>query len=161
MSAIPDVLTNKLHLQKGVITVINQDGTIVIEDFKTKESIVCFIIRNTNESTMVYNIHDEVCFVADEHEATGYIIGIIDRYIPVKVPEESIVSKHDQSKPKQHIEISGSKSVCIKASDEIRFQCGKGSVLITKQGKIVLQGTNLVSRSSGANKLKGGSVSIN
>lgn len=51
--------------------------------------------------------------------------------------------------------------VTIDAKDEIVLRCGKGSVIITKDGKIVLKGTKIVSRSSGQNKIKGASVMIN
>jgi len=53
------------------------------------------------------------------------------------------------------------KQVTISADSEIRLECGKASILLRADGKIVLRGTNLISRSSGANKIKGASVGIN
>lgn len=53
------------------------------------------------------------------------------------------------------------KRVVIEAAEEILLQCGRGSILIREDGAIVIKGTNLLSRSSGINKIKGGAVRIN
>jgi Domain of unknown function (DUF6484) len=47
------------------------------------------------------------------------------------------------------------------AEKEIVFRCGKASITLTRAGKIIIDGTHLLSRSSGANRIKGGSVQIN
>jgi len=49
----------------------------------------------------------------------------------------------------------------VTAKKRIRLQCGKGSITITRDGKIILRGTNLLSRSSGPLRIKGGHVEIN
>lgn len=49
----------------------------------------------------------------------------------------------------------------IEAREEIVLKCGKASITLTKSGKIILRGAYLLSRSSGVNRIKGGSVQIN
>lgn len=49
----------------------------------------------------------------------------------------------------------------IEADREITLRCGKASITLTRAGKILLRGAYLLSRSSGANRIKGGSVQIN
>ena len=39
--------------------------------------------------------------------------------------------------------------------------CGKASLLMTKEGKVVIYGTYISSRSTGVHRIKGGSVEIN
>lgn len=51
--------------------------------------------------------------------------------------------------------------VVFDAKKEIVLRCGKGSVTIRADGKIVIKGTNLLSRSKGMNKIKGAAISIN
>ena len=53
------------------------------------------------------------------------------------------------------------KVVRFEARDEIVLQCGKGSITLRKDGKIVIKGTHLLSRASGVNRIKGGQVNIN
>ena len=47
------------------------------------------------------------------------------------------------------------------AEKEIVLRCGEASITLTRAGKILLRGTYLLSRSSGVNRIKGGSVQIN
>jgi len=51
--------------------------------------------------------------------------------------------------------------VTIEGSREILLRCGQSSILLQEDGRVVIRGTNLLSRSSGINKIKGGAVRIN
>jgi len=47
------------------------------------------------------------------------------------------------------------------AEKEITLRCGKASLTLTQAGKVLIQGAFVSSRSSGVNRIKGGSVQIN
>jgi len=49
----------------------------------------------------------------------------------------------------------------LTAQNEIVLQCGKASLTLTRAGKVLIRGTYLLSRSSGVNRIKGGSVQLN
>ncbi|HEX5271690.1 MAG TPA: DUF6484 domain-containing protein [Gemmataceae bacterium] len=49
----------------------------------------------------------------------------------------------------------------LRAEKEIVLRCGKASITLTAAGKIIIRGAYLLSRSSGVNRIKGGSVQIN
>jgi Domain of unknown function (DUF6484) len=51
--------------------------------------------------------------------------------------------------------------VVLTAKKEIILRCGKASITLTQAGKVLIQGHYLLSRSSGVNRIKGGSVQIN
>jgi len=51
--------------------------------------------------------------------------------------------------------------ILLSAQKEIVLKCGKASITLTRAGKILIRGTYLLSRSSGVNRVKGGSVQIN
>lgn len=53
------------------------------------------------------------------------------------------------------------KTITLTAEEDIVFQCGKASITLTKAGKIIIRGKYILSRSSGVNSIKGGSVEIN
>lgn len=57
-------------------------------------------------------------------------------------------------------EIDGEK-LNFTAKKEIVLNCGKASITLTRAGKIIIRGTYLLNRSSGVNRIKGGSVQIN
>jgi hypothetical protein len=52
-------------------------------------------------------------------------------------------------------------SLLLTAAKEITLKCGKASITLTSAGKLLLRGAYLLSRSSGVNRIKGGSVQIN
>lgn len=49
----------------------------------------------------------------------------------------------------------------IKCDKAISLSCGKSTIIVTPSGKIVLRGKYVLSRSSGVNRIQGGSVRIN
>jgi hypothetical protein len=49
----------------------------------------------------------------------------------------------------------------VSASEQLVLRCGKASITLTKAGKVLVEGTYLLSRSSGVNRIKGGSVQLN
>ena len=53
------------------------------------------------------------------------------------------------------------KRVTFDAKEEIVLRCGKASITLTKAGKVLIRGAYLLNRSSGVNRIKGGSVQIN
>jgi hypothetical protein len=52
-------------------------------------------------------------------------------------------------------------TLSLTATKDIVLRCGKASITLTRAGKILLKGAYLLSRSTGANRIKGGSVQIN
>jgi hypothetical protein len=52
-------------------------------------------------------------------------------------------------------------TLVLEAQEEIKLSCGKATMFLTRAGKILLKGTYVLSRSSGVNRIKGGSVQIN
>ena len=53
------------------------------------------------------------------------------------------------------------KRLVFDAEEEIVLRCGEASITLTSAGKVLIKGSYLISRSSGANRIKGGSVQIN
>jgi len=49
----------------------------------------------------------------------------------------------------------------VGAKEQIVLRCGKASITLTRAGKVLIKGSYLLSRSSGVNRIKGGSVQLN
>ncbi|MDB5976453.1 MAG: hypothetical protein JWR07_3213 [Nevskia sp.] len=49
----------------------------------------------------------------------------------------------------------------VSAKEQLVLRCGKASITLTKAGKVLIQGSYVLSRSSGVNRIKGGSVQLN
>jgi hypothetical protein len=49
----------------------------------------------------------------------------------------------------------------LEASEEIRLTCGKSSLVMRRDGTVIVRGVTITSRASQSNKIRGGTVSIN
>jgi|SRR6516165_5154306 hypothetical protein len=49
----------------------------------------------------------------------------------------------------------------IEAKNEIELKCGNSSILLKKDGKLILRGAEITSRASGVNRIRGAAVKIN
>jgi len=47
------------------------------------------------------------------------------------------------------------------AEKQISLTCGKASITLTESGKVIIRGTHLLSRATGANRIQGGSIELN
>jgi uncharacterized protein DUF6484 len=51
--------------------------------------------------------------------------------------------------------------VVLEGTDEVVLRCGKASITLRRNGRVVIRGAQIESRAAGANKVRGGSVQIN
>ena len=65
-----------------------------------------------------------------------------------------------EAQPPAQAEVDDERLV-LRAGKELVLQCGKASITLTRAGKVLIRGAYLLSRSSGVNRIKGGSVQIN
>jgi hypothetical protein len=49
----------------------------------------------------------------------------------------------------------------VSEKEQLVLRCGKASITLTKAGKVLIEGSYLLSRSSGVNRIKGGSIQLN
>jgi hypothetical protein len=53
------------------------------------------------------------------------------------------------------------RQLVFEAGEEITIACGKSSITLRRDGRVVIKGTELVSRAAGTNKIRGAAVMIN
>jgi hypothetical protein len=49
----------------------------------------------------------------------------------------------------------------LEAASQITLTCGKASITLHRDGKVVVKGTQLLSRASGVNRIRGGTIELN
>lgn len=62
--------------------------------------------------------------------------------------------------PMKDVIVDG-RQLVFNAQQQILLRCGKSSLLLRRDGKIEIRGRELLSRASGANKIKGGTIDLN
>ena len=89
-----------------------------------------------------------------------------DRPIIIGLLRDELVSETVISKPaiqpndERDVLVKG-RRVVFEADQEVELRCGKASVNLREDGRIVILGGYVISRSRGVNKIQGGSVQIN
>jgi hypothetical protein len=58
------------------------------------------------------------------------------------------------------VDVDGER-LLVTAKEQLVLRCGKASITLTKAGKVLIQGAYVSSRSTGVNRIKGGSVQLN
>ena len=82
------------------------------------------------------------------------IVGFIETLQPD--PEPAV----DNKAPLIEADVDG-KRVRVTAQDEIILECGPASVTLRRNGRVIIRGTYVETRSEGTNRIKGGQVQIN
>jgi len=102
-----------------------------------------------------------LCF-EDGRDDAPIIVGLIQPLpcVETSEPETSVmidgldgVDGVDGQPTPQRLQLEG--------RDEVVLRCGKASITLRRNGRVVIRGTYLESRSRGVNRVKGGSVEIN
>jgi hypothetical protein len=73
-------------------------------------------------------------------------------------PQQEEISLTSDELPELTID---GKKIAFEAEEEIKLRCGQASITLTRAGKVIIRGTYVLNRSSGVNRIKGGSVQIN
>ena len=89
---------------------------------------------------------------ADGELSAPVIVGLL------RAPEEA--DAEDAEAESLDLDVDG-KTLKIRATERIELRCGKASVILTADGKVLTRGTLLSSESEGVYRLRGGTVEIN
>lgn len=103
------------------------------------------------------NIGEEVALAFEDGDSTRPIILGVLQPLGARSIEDLAASPATTK-----VEVTrDQESLVLSANKEITLHCGKSSITLTSAGKVLIRGAYLLSRSSGVNRIKGGSVQIN
>lgn len=90
-----------------------------------------------------------------------FIMGLIQEPSATPLLDALLESpSQPQPPPPMDAHVDG-KRVVIEGRDEVVLKCGEASITLRRNGKVILKGTQLESRSSGVHRIKGSTVEIN
>ena len=144
--SLPSVAVGRL------VAIVPDSGPLIdFPDNRSGELLPARALTSVNEA----EIGSQVALVFEDGDASKPIIlGVLkDGQRAHKPSPESQTDAVEVRSDQEHLTLT--------ASREISLVCGKASVTLTSAGKILLRGAYLLSRSSGVNRIKGGSVQIN
>jgi hypothetical protein len=121
--------------------------------------------RTPARSTVALGANDagrEVVVVFEEGDAARpIIVGLVQ---PTRPADAGVAGNKSADPPAKAAALEAKldgQRVVLEADREIVLRCGQASITLTRAGKVLIRGAYLLSRSSGVNRIKGGSVQIN
>lgn len=148
----------RVHPRTGRIAASEKAGEILVE-CDGHGPVPARLLSGINrlELSSKNSVGREVLLVFDGGDPDRpIVVGVLENVL------ESLVSMGMESREQAACESSAMEErLVLEAADEMVLKCGEGSITIKKEGRIVIRGTDIVSRASGTNKIKGGSVELN
>ena len=92
---------------------------------------------------------------------TGLLQDFVDFGEPPQIWDETESAEQPESNLAEVEARVDGKRIELEAADEIVLKCGQASIVLRRNGRVVIRGTYVESRSRGVNRIKGGSVEIN
>ncbi|CAE6781743.1 conserved hypothetical protein [Nitrospira defluvii] len=137
----------------------NESGDILV-DYEGRTNIPARVVSGAMRSDPVDpgNGNREVLLVFEGGDpGRPIIVGVMEDRI--ERIASMVLAADETERPKEMV-IDGERLI-IEGKEEIVLRCGSGSITLRKDGKIVIRGAHILSRSSGPHRIQGGSVSIN
>ena len=134
------IIFRSLQLKRGYVDYIDSAGQTLVENEEDQGATLCEVVRITAAAGPTLTVGDRVVYVTDEQGERGYILGIL----------ETNLKRDDVPK-----------NLRIEALESIELKCGTSSFVMSKDGRVNLRGSDVTSRASRINKIKGAAVKIN
>lgn len=86
---------------------------------------------------------------------------VIDSYELAQPSSDIKEDSREDNQVKVNDAMVDNKRIVLEGKEEIVLKCGEASITLTKEGKILIRGKYILNRSSGVNRIMGGSVQVN
>lgn len=156
----------------GVLSGLNDQGQPLVDFFikESKQSVKAITTVAVNQQ----HIGRQVALLFAEGDPEHpVIIGVIHSPLnemieniemaKVEHPQPTQNQSKDQQNTSTQLKdvLLDGKSLVLEGKEEVVLKCGESSITLTKAGKILIRGKYLLNRSSGVNRIMGGSVQVN
>lgn len=148
------------HFIVGRIVRLTEDGRAVVDFSGNPIGPIeaRSVVQTHPEGNEIGNVEIPVLlFFENGDETLPIIVGVIRNTLHQNNLPREVTLYVNQ--PKDAL-LDGKKMV-FEAKEEIELRCGQSSVMLRKDGKVIIKGKEIISRASGTNKIRGASVKIN
>lgn len=150
----------------GTLADINEQGQPVV-NYHDGHHSDSYIALTTHALTKKQIGRQVALLFANGNPETPVIMGLIHSPLQDMLESYSTSQQTTNSevelqpeKTVDNVEVDGERIV-LKGKKEIVLKCGEASITLTRSGKVLIRGKYLLNRSSGVNRIMGGSVQVN
>lgn len=162
---------SRIRAEKGPDVSTHEVGEIVFIDEQGRASVtfpgshgVSVVARSVIDAPARAGEHPQALLGAPV--LLAFENGELGRPVIVGLVRDAL--RPDAVRPEVSLDLAKNRDVVVDgqrlvfdAKREVLLRCGKSSILLRRDGKVVIRGAYLVSRSSGPNKIKGASIELN
>jgi hypothetical protein len=141
--------------KRGRIVAIDERGQIFVSVAAKMKPTLAVLSANVDERSVRTALDaqaDVILLFEDGDVSRPIIIGLF----PSAAKEVPAAT----AQPWIEADVDG-RRIRVVAKDEIVFLCGKASITMRRNGKLIVRGTHVETNSEGTNRIKGGQVKIN
>lgn len=151
----------------GILSAVDERGTAFVNWHGNPNGEPCGAI-----STAVYSTADTgrsvALLFAGGDPRKPVIVGLLrqplDNVLDVTQANQDQLTRKLRDEPDVPADLSierDGERITLSADREIVIKCGKASITLTRAGKVLIRGEHLLSRSTGANRIRGGTIQLN
>lgn len=126
------------EVQRGVVVRAGATGVVVRLAGSAGTEFACDLLETEGAGAPRLHRGDRVLLLPPRGDERAVVLG---RIVDPAAPER--------------------RRLVLQADDELVIQCGAGSITIRKNGKVLIQGLEIVSHARGKNRIRGGSIQLN
>lgn len=153
IDVVNELLVSNLKIRRSRVLRITPEGEIWVENYPEGLPIPCDFLKTSSSPPPHLNPEDLVLYAMDEIESRGYVLGVIKKY---QANEDMANNQLTHPNIEQDL-----REIKFNAKERIELRCGKSSLTLNKDGKVVIKGVQVTSRAREVNKVKGAAVQIN
>ena len=150
---LPEAMFDASSVHLAAIVSVNEEGEIQVQMDPGGPAVTARLAVAATRDRIdlaIAQCQQTVVVFENGDRARPIIIGFIEALQPSSAEPAQIIEA----------DVDG-KRVRVTAQDEIVLQCGAASVTLRRNGRVIIRGTYVESRSDGTNRIKGGQVQIN
>jgi hypothetical protein len=135
----------------GTLVAFSHNGSTPLVTFRGQPGPSALPARTTVDLHGIHIGRQAVLMFEDGDPGRPIIVGCIRQEGDRALPEAA---------GSVEVDADGQRLV-VTANHDLVLRCGKASITLSRDGRIVVRGAHVVSHSSGLNRIRGGSVQIN
>jgi cation diffusion facilitator CzcD-associated flavoprotein CzcO len=158
---LPDTFVDAAGVQLAAIVDVTDDGPKVQfqPDGPPITARLAVAVTRERLDAAIAQCQQVVLLFESGDRTRPIIVGFIES-VPALAEPVDVRPILPDRQPVVEADVDG-KRVRVTAQDEIVLQCGNASITLRRNGRVIIRGTYVESRSDGTNRIKGGQVQIN
>lgn len=134
--------------------VVAQSTVALNQQQSGRQVALLFVDGNPEKPIVMGMIHNPLHEMIENFEISAAEDQVLEADSKLNDNKEEVSTKIDD------VYLDGERIV-LEGKKEIVLKCGESSITLTSAGKIIIRGKYLLNRSSGVNRIMGGSVQVN